>query len=51
MDRRAARGAVFATAGGFAIAASVQHRPGRTKGMDNTLRTFAGTPAGLWLLA
>jgi hypothetical protein len=46
-----ARGVVFATAGGFAIAASVQHRPGTTKGLDNTLRTFAETPAGPWLLA
>ncbi|MFE2571753.1 DUF1206 domain-containing protein [Streptomyces mirabilis] len=46
-----ARGIVFATAGGFAIAAAVQHKPGKAKGMDNTLRTFAGTPAGPWLLA
>jgi len=46
-----ARGVVFATAGGFAIAASVQHQPGKSKGMDNTLRTFAHTPAGPWLLA
>ncbi|MEU9974247.1 DUF1206 domain-containing protein [Streptomyces sp. NPDC051014] len=47
----AARGIVFATAGGFAIAAAVQHQPGKAKGMDDTLRTFAGTPAGPWLLA
>ncbi|MFJ1611098.1 DUF1206 domain-containing protein [Streptomyces sp. NPDC088253] len=46
-----ARGIVFATAGGFAIAAAVQHKPGKAKGMDDTLRTFAGTPAGPWLLA
>ncbi|MFJ9345400.1 DUF1206 domain-containing protein [Streptomyces sp. NPDC101237] len=46
-----ARGIVFATAGGFAIAAAVQHQPGKAKGMDNTLRTFAATPAGPWLLA
>lgn len=46
-----ARGVVFATAGGFAVAASVQHEPGKSKGMDNTLRTFAETPAGPWLLA
>ncbi|MFJ9244392.1 DUF1206 domain-containing protein [Streptomyces sp. NPDC101776] len=46
-----ARGVVFATAGGFAIAAAVQHKPGKAKGMDNTLRTFADTPAGPWLLA
>lgn len=25
--------------------------PGEAKGMDDTLRTFAGTPAGPWLLA
>ncbi|MEV7976356.1 DUF1206 domain-containing protein [Streptomyces sp. NPDC086519] len=47
----AARGIVFATAGGFAIAAAVHHKPGRAKGMDDTLRTFADTPAGPWLLA
>ncbi|WP_105969145.1 DUF1206 domain-containing protein [Streptomyces geranii] len=46
-----ARGIVFATAGGFAIAAAVQHQPGKAKGMDDTLRTFADTPAGPWLLA
>ncbi|MEU2424978.1 DUF1206 domain-containing protein [Streptomyces sp. NPDC007851] len=46
-----ARGVVFATAGGFAIAAAVRHQPGKAKGMDNTLRAFAGTPAGPWLLA
>ncbi|WTP82814.1 DUF1206 domain-containing protein [Streptomyces sp. NBC_00178] len=44
------RGAVFATAGGFAIAAAVQHEPGRAKGMDDTLRSFTETPAGPWLL-
>ncbi|MFJ9633223.1 DUF1206 domain-containing protein [Streptomyces sp. NPDC101175] len=47
----AARGVVFATAGGFAVAAAVRHEPGRAKGMDDTLRTFADTPAGPWLLA
>ncbi|MER7923825.1 DUF1206 domain-containing protein [Streptomyces sp. NPDC096057] len=45
-----ARGVVFATAGGFAIAAAVQHKPGKAKGMDDTLRTFADTPVGPWLL-
>jgi len=44
------RGVVFATAGGFAIAAAVQHEPGRAKGMDDTLRSFAEAPAGPWLL-
>ncbi|MGW1819627.1 DUF1206 domain-containing protein [Streptomyces sp. NPDC002125] len=46
----AVRGAVFATAGGFAVAAAVQHEPGRAKGMDDTLRSFTETPAGPWLL-
>ncbi|MER5550648.1 DUF1206 domain-containing protein [Streptomyces sp. NPDC002793] len=45
------RGAVFVTAGGFAIAAAVRHEPGRAKGMDDTLRSFTETPAGPWLLA
>ncbi|MEV5159344.1 DUF1206 domain-containing protein [Streptomyces sp. NPDC053728] len=45
------RGGVFATAGGFAVAAAVQHEPGRAKGMDDTLRSFTETPAGPWLLA
>ncbi|WP_406406995.1 DUF1206 domain-containing protein [Streptomyces halstedii] len=47
----AARGTVFATAGGFAIAAAVRHEPGKAKGMDDTLRSFTQTPAGPWLLA
>ncbi|WP_419723978.1 DUF1206 domain-containing protein [Streptomyces pratensis] len=46
----AARGAVFATAGGFAVAAAVRHAPGESKGMDDTLRSFASTPVGPWLL-
>lgn len=46
-----ARGAVFATAGIFLIAAAVQFQPGRAKGVDATLRTFAHTPLGPWLLA
>ncbi|GAA1366471.1 DUF1206 domain-containing protein [Streptomyces beijiangensis] len=46
-----ARGVVFAVAGGFAIAAAVQHKPGKAKGMDDTLRSFTDTPAGPWLLA
>ncbi|WP_329205167.1 DUF1206 domain-containing protein [Streptomyces sp. NBC_00683] len=47
----AVRGIVFATAGGFAVAAAVRHEPGRAKGMDDTLRSFTETPAGPWLLA
>ncbi|WP_237404875.1 DUF1206 domain-containing protein [Actinacidiphila reveromycinica] len=46
----ASRGVLFATAGGFAVAAAVQHEPGKSKGMDDTLRSFAHTPAGPWLL-
>ncbi|MGW5731580.1 MULTISPECIES: DUF1206 domain-containing protein [Streptomyces] len=45
-----ARGIVFAVAGGFAIAAAVQHKPGKAKGMDDTLRSFTDTPVGPWLL-
>ncbi|WP_327289753.1 DUF1206 domain-containing protein [Streptomyces sp. NBC_01198] len=45
-----ARGVVLATAGGFAVAAAVQHTPGKSKGTDDTLRSFVGTPAGPWLL-
>ncbi|MER5946308.1 DUF1206 domain-containing protein [Streptomyces sp. NPDC001904] len=46
----ASRGTVFAVAGGFAVAAAVQHKPGQAKGMDDTLRSFTDTPAGPWLL-
>ncbi|WP_406433916.1 DUF1206 domain-containing protein [Streptomyces sp. NBC_01589] len=46
----AARGIVFAVAGVFAVAAAVQHMPGKAKGMDDTLRSFTETPAGPWLL-
>ncbi|MFC8262460.1 DUF1206 domain-containing protein [Streptomyces sp. NPDC057291] len=46
----AARGIVFAVAGVFAVAAAVQHKPGKAKGMDDTLRSFTETPAGPWLL-
>ncbi|MFJ3334682.1 DUF1206 domain-containing protein [Streptomyces sp. NPDC086766] len=47
----AARGLVFVVAGGFAVRAAVDARPERAKGLDDTLRSFAGTPAGPWLLA
>ncbi|MGW9130131.1 DUF1206 domain-containing protein [Streptomyces sp. NPDC055681] len=46
----AARGIVFAVAGLFAVVAAVQHKPGKAKGMDDTLRSFTETPAGPWLL-
>ncbi|MGM9383772.1 DUF1206 domain-containing protein [Streptomyces sp. NRRL F-5008] len=47
----AARGLVFAAAGGFAIRAAVDYRPDQAKGFDDTLRSFAHTPAGPGLLA
>ncbi|MFI7241095.1 DUF1206 domain-containing protein [Streptomyces qinglanensis] len=45
-----ARGLVFAAAGGFLLRAAVTYDPERAKGMDDTLRAFAETPAGPWLL-
>ncbi|MFF5497235.1 DUF1206 domain-containing protein [Streptomyces aquilus] len=47
----AARGLVFATAGAFAVRAAVDYEPDKAKGLDDTLRSFAGTPLGPWLLA
>ncbi|MEU3842510.1 DUF1206 domain-containing protein [Streptomyces sp. NPDC028635] len=46
-----ARGLVFTTAGAFAVRAAVSYDPARAKGLDDTLRSFAGTPLGPWLLA
>jgi hypothetical protein len=46
----AARGLVFAAAGAFAVRAAVDYRPDRAKGLDDTLRSFAETPFGPWLL-
>ncbi|MGW5009088.1 DUF1206 domain-containing protein [Streptomyces parvulus] len=46
-----ARGAVFAAAGAFAVRAAVDYRPDQAKGLDDTLRSFAETPLGPWLLA
>ncbi|MFG2339910.1 DUF1206 domain-containing protein [Streptomyces yangpuensis] len=45
-----ARGAVFAVVGGFVVYAAVRYDPGQAKGLDDTLRSFALTPAGPWLL-
>ncbi len=45
-----ARGAVFAAAGGFAVRAAVDYEPDKAKGLDDTLRSFAQTPLGPWLL-
>ncbi|MFH9863193.1 DUF1206 domain-containing protein [Streptomyces sp. NPDC017202] len=46
-----ARGLVFAAAGVFAVRAAVDYEPDKAKGLDDTLRSFAETPAGPWLLA
>ncbi|MET9800200.1 DUF1206 domain-containing protein [Streptomyces sp. NPDC006368] len=46
-----ARGAVFVVAGAFALRAAITYRPSEAKGVDDTLRSFAGTPVGPWLLA
>ncbi|MGW1956933.1 DUF1206 domain-containing protein [Streptomyces sp. NPDC001920] len=46
----AARGMVFAVAGVFAVRAAIDYEPDQAKGLDDTLRTFADTPLGPWLL-
>lgn len=46
-----ARGTVFAAAGCFAVVAAVDFDPDEAKGLDATLRSFAETPVGPWLLA
>lgn len=46
----AARGTVYAGAGVFVLTAAVRFDPHQAKGMDATLRSFARTPAGPWLL-
>ncbi|MFI9581295.1 DUF1206 domain-containing protein [Streptomyces sp. NPDC052236] len=45
-----ARGIVFAGVGVFALVAAVRFDPREAKGMDATLRSFAHTPVGPWLL-
>lgn len=45
-----ARGIVFAAAGVFLFAAGAQARPSQAKGIDATLRAFAATSLGPWLL-
>lgn len=47
----AARGVVFAVAGGFAVHAAIEYEPDKAKGLDDTLRSFAEAPAGPTLLA
>jgi hypothetical protein len=46
-----ARGVVFAAIGVFMIVAAVRFDPAQAKGIDATLRSFAHTPLGPWLLA
>ncbi|MET9844062.1 DUF1206 domain-containing protein [Streptomyces ossamyceticus] len=46
-----ARGLVFAAAGVFAVRAAIDYEPDKAKGLDDTLRSFADTPAGPVLLA
>ncbi|MEV7611856.1 DUF1206 domain-containing protein [Streptomyces sp. NPDC089799] len=45
-----ARGVVFTAVGGFLVYAAVSYDPGKAKGIDDTLRAFATTPAGPGLL-
>ncbi|MFF4578807.1 DUF1206 domain-containing protein [Streptomyces sp. NPDC001389] len=45
-----ARGAVFTAAGAWLVHAAVSYDPQKAKGVDDTLRSFAQTPAGPWLL-
>lgn len=47
---RSARGVVFGSAGAFLVYAAVDFDPDKARGLDGTLREFAGTPAGPWLL-
>jgi hypothetical protein len=46
----AARGVVFAAVGVFVLVAAIRFDPDQAKGLDATLRSFAATPAGPWLL-
>ncbi|MGN9794690.1 DUF1206 domain-containing protein [Streptomyces sp. OZ13] len=46
-----ARGVLFGAVGVFVVLAALTYEPDRAKGFDDTLRSFAATPAGPWLLA
>jgi Domain of Unknown Function (DUF1206) len=46
-----ARGVIATLAGVFVGQAAITYDPGKAGGIDATLRQFAGTPAGPWLLA
>jgi hypothetical protein len=45
-----ARGVVFAAVGAFLVVAGAKAQPGQAKGIDATLRAFAQTTLGPWLL-
>ncbi|SDK83137.1 DUF1206 domain-containing protein [Nonomuraea jiangxiensis] len=45
-----ARGLIVTLAGVFVVQAAVTFDPGKAGGIDATLRTFADTPVGPWLL-
>jgi len=45
-----ARGAVFVLAGVLFVLAAVRYQPSKAEGVDGTLRTFAHTPLGPFLL-
>ncbi|MFD3537130.1 DUF1206 domain-containing protein [Streptomyces sp. NPDC058664] len=46
----AGRGLVFAAVGWFGLKAAVAFDPAEAKGLDDSIRSFAETPAGPWLL-
>lgn len=47
---RLARGTVFAAVGGFLAYSGLTFDPQKAQGVDGTLREFANTPVGPWLL-
>jgi len=47
---KTARAVVYAAAGVFLAYAGITFDPGKAKGVDGTLRQFARTPVGPWLL-
>lgn len=51
MSGNVARGILFAGVGAFMVAAAVHFNPSAAKGTDATLRSFAHTSFGPWLLA
>jgi hypothetical protein len=44
------RGVIAGLAGVFVVRAALTYDPEQAKGIDATLRSLAGTPAGPWLL-